>query len=124
MLLVNLHLVNFSFATRSYRGQLSKAFDLINQHEGPLLIAGDFNSWSDGRQAIVWHFADALGADSVQFSVDLRTTFFGHVLDHIFYRGLEPVEVVVEQVTTSDHNPMRVTFRLAGDRIAWSITGE
>ncbi len=124
LLLVNLHLVNFSFATSAYREQLRKVFDLISQHQGPLLIAGDFNSWSDGRQTIIRHFADALGADSVEFSVDRRTTFFGHVLDHIFYRGLEPVEAVALPMTTSDHNPMRVTFRLAGDRFAWSTSGE
>ncbi len=119
LLLANMHMVNFSFATSAYREQLRIAFDLINQHQGPLLIAGDFNSWSDERDIIIQHFSDALGAEAVQFSVDGRTTFFGHVLDHIFYRGLEPVESTVETEPLSDHNPMLVTFRLAGDMFAW-----
>jgi len=123
LLLANMHMVNFSFATNAYREQLRNAFDLINQHQGPLLIAGDFNSWSDERQLIIQHFANALGAESVQFAVDGRTTFFGHVLDHVFYRGLEPIESVALPVTNSDHNPMRVTFRVAGDKF-WSLSDE
>jgi len=119
LMLANMHMVNFSFATRAYREQLRNAFDLISQHQGPLLIAGDCNSWSDERQIIIQHFADELGAESVQFSVDGRTTFFGHVVDHVFYRGLEPIESVALPVTISDHNPIRVTFRLAGDMFAW-----
>jgi len=122
LLLVNMHMVNFSFATTAYREQLKNAFFLINQHQGPLLIAGDFNSWSDGRMAIIQHFADGLATEAVQFAEDNRTTFLGHVLDHIFYRGLEPVEAAALPVTISDHNPMRVTFRLVGDRFA--RTGE
>ncbi|MEA2113941.1 MAG: endonuclease/exonuclease/phosphatase family protein [Thermodesulfobacteriota bacterium] len=123
LLLANMHMVNFSVATKAYREQLRNAFDLINQHQGPLLIAGDFNSWSDERQLIIQHFADALGAESVQFSVDGRKTFFGHVVDHVFYRGLEPIESVALPLTISDHNPMRVTFRLAGDMF-WRISDE
>jgi endonuclease/exonuclease/phosphatase (EEP) superfamily protein YafD len=119
LLVVNMHMVNFSFATKAYREQLRNAFDLITQHQGPLLIAGDFNSWSDERQLIIQHFADALGAEAVQFPVDGRTTFFGHVLDHVFYRGLEPIESVALPVTISDHNPIRVSFRVAGDMFAW-----
>jgi endonuclease/exonuclease/phosphatase (EEP) superfamily protein YafD len=124
LLLVNMHMVNFSFATDAYREQLRNAFDLINQHQGPLLISGDFNSWSDERDIIIQHFANALGAEAVQFPVDGRTTFLGHVLDHIFYRGLEPVESTVETEPLSDHNPMLVTFRLAGDMFAWSKADE
>jgi hypothetical protein len=30
-----------------------------------------------------------------------------------YYRGLTPFKAVVSVVTSSDHNPMRVTFRLA-----------
>ena len=119
LLLVNLHMVNFSLATTAYRAQLHNAFSLINKHQGPLLIAGDFNSWSDGRMEIIQHFADGLGAESVDFSEDNRVTFFGHPLDHIFYRGLEQVEAVVSPVQVSDHNPMLVSFRLAGEPVAW-----
>ncbi len=124
LLLVNMHMVNFSLATRAYREQLSNAFSLIDQHQGPLLITGDFNSWSAGRLALIQHFADGLGARAVIFSEDNRTAFFGHVLDHVFYRGLELVEAEVEAVTTSDHNPMRVTFRLTDELLTRNFSDE
>lgn len=124
LLLVNMHMVNFSVATRAYREQLTKAFNLIRQHRGPLIITGDFNSWSDERQRILQQFADALGADTVQFPADNRTTFFGHVVDHVFYRGLEPIESVALSETVSDHNPMRVSFRVTREVFAWSRAHE
>jgi endonuclease/exonuclease/phosphatase (EEP) superfamily protein YafD len=124
LLLVNMHMVNFSLATTSYRKQLANIFSLINTHRGPMIISGDFNSWSDERMAIVQQFAGALGAKETVFTVDDRTTFFGHTLDHVFYRGLEQVNDAVFPVQVSDHNPMRVTFRLPADRFAWSTSDE
>ncbi len=124
LLLVNMHMVNFSLATTAYRQQLRNAFVLINQHQGPLLIAGDFNSWSDGRMEIIQQFANGLGTVDVEFAEDNRVTFFGRPLDHIFYRGLELVEAVTSPVQVSDHNPMRVTFRLAEEPAFRSLAHE
>jgi endonuclease/exonuclease/phosphatase (EEP) superfamily protein YafD len=56
-----------------------------------------------------------LGAKEVVFETDHRTTFMGRQVDHIFYRKLVPIKALTEKVTTSDHNPMLVTFRLADD---------
>jgi len=96
LLLANLHMVNFSLAVVKFTRQLQKVFDLIEQHSGPVLLVGDFNSWSDKRVAVLQRFTVAIGARPVQFPVDNRKTFFGLALD----------------LTTSDHNPMRVAFRL------------
>ncbi len=112
LLLANLHMVNFSLAVVNFTRQLQKVFALIEQHSGPVLLVGDFNSWSDERLAILQRFTVAAGARPVRFAADNRKTFFGLALDHIFYRGLEPLDEMVEEVTTSDHNPMRVAFRL------------
>lgn len=120
LLLVNLHLVNFSFTNKTYREQLQKVLDLIKYHKGPLLISGDFNSWSSERMDIVREFASELGAEPVKFSEDHRSIFFGHILDYVYYRKLEPIEAVTLKVKTSDHNPMRITFRLAENRFVWS----
>lgn len=124
LLLVNLHLVNFSLITETYRKQLAKALDLIRQHQGPLLIAGDFNSWSNGRQVIMQNFADELHTDAVRFSPDQRITFRGQPLDHVFYRGLELIQAESRQVTVSDHNPMRITFRVTDPFPIWSSSNE
>lgn len=116
LLLVNMHMINFSFAVAAYREQLQKASELISQHSGPLLIAGDFNSWSKWRTAILQQFADGLGAATVGFSPDNRSTVFGHALDYIFYRDLELVKSSVERESISDHNPLRAVFRLPDEK--------
>lgn len=39
--------------------------------------------------------------------------FFGHKVDHIFYRGLDLLDSRAVPVTSSDHDPLMATFRLA-----------
>ena len=115
LVIANIHMINFSVNLADYRAQLKKAAEVISQHQGPLIISGDFNSWSTERMRILREFTQQLGVRSVTFNTDHRTTFMGHKVDHIYYRQLAPLESLTEKVTTSDHNPMLVTFRLADD---------
>ncbi len=108
-------MINFTFDLVGYRAQLEKAVEVISQHRGPLIISGDFNSWNKMRQKLVVDTMQELGAKEVVFDTDQRTTFMGQRVDHIFYRKLVPLEAFTEKVTTSDHNPMLVTFRLSDD---------
>ena len=39
--------------------------------------------------------------------------FLGKQLDHVYARGLDLVDADAIPVKSSDHNPVRVTFRLA-----------
>ena len=115
LLLANIHMINFSLDISAYRTQLKKIEAILSQHKGPLIISGDFNTWSTGRMGILSDVAQQLGLEPVTFETDHRTTFMGERVDHIFYRQLAPLESFTEKVTTSDHNPMLVTFRLADD---------
>jgi endonuclease/exonuclease/phosphatase (EEP) superfamily protein YafD len=108
-------MINFSLGLADYRAQLEKIVEVLSQHRGPLIISGDFNSWNTDRRRILADITQELGAKEVVFDTDHRTTFMGQRLDHIFYRKLVPLEALTEKVTTSDHNPMLVTFRLADD---------
>ena len=67
------------------------------------------------RLRVLTDITQGLGTRAVTFAVDHRVTFMGQRVDHIFYRQLVPLEAFTEKVTTSDHNPMLVTFRLADD---------
>ena len=78
-----------------------------------MIISGDFNSWSKKRMAIVEILAKRLNLRPVTFDGNYRVSIFGHNLDHIYYRGLKPLKTDVLEVTSSDHNPMWVTFKLA-----------
>ena len=115
LVIANIHMINFSFDLDVYRAQLEKAVEVVSQHRGPLIISGDFNSWNKARRKILADITQELGAREVVFDTDRRATFMGQRLDHIFYRNLVPLEALTEKVTTSDHNPMLVTFRLADD---------
>jgi endonuclease/exonuclease/phosphatase (EEP) superfamily protein YafD len=109
---VNLHLINFSLSTSAYRSQLQQLEGVLSKHEGPIIVAGDFNSWKNKRMEIVNGFVENLKLNGVTFKVNNRATFFGHNVDFVFYRGLEPVTATTLEVKSSDHNPMLVTFKL------------
>ena len=53
-----------------------------------------------------------LGMTEIAFKEDRRTLFMGKQLDHIYTRGLEIVDAEAIPVTSSDHNPVRATFRV------------
>ena len=115
LLLVNIHMVNLSFAISAYRRQLDKTAAVLAQHRGPMIVSGDFNSWSEERSNLLQNFAVRLHLKTVQFADDKRSLFFGRPVDYVFYRGLVPQYSSAGEVTTSDHNPMLVTFSLANE---------
>ncbi len=115
LLLANIHMINVSLNISAYRAQLEQIAEVLSQHRGPLLIAGDFNSWSRERMRILNDITQELGTETVTFDTDHRVTFMGQQVDHIYYRQLVPIAALTEKVKTSDHNPMLVTFRLADD---------
>jgi len=111
LLVANVHLINFTFDTVVYNNQLQKLEEFLAQHEGPLLVTGDFNTWNDDRLELIQNFTSRLNLNKVTFAQNIMTTFFGHIVDHVFYRGLEPTDAQVIKVSTSDHNLLLVTFR-------------
>ena len=115
LLMANIHMINFSLDISAYRAHLEKLVAVVSQHRGPLILAGDFNSWSAERLRVLTDITQGLGTRAVTFAADHRVTFMGQRVDHVFYRQLVPLEAFTEKVTTSDHNPMLVTFRLADD---------
>ena len=112
LMVVNLHLVNFTLGLSGFQNQISRIHQTVSRHIGPLILAGDFNTWSDQRLDIVREHIDRLGLKPVVFEKDSRRKFFGHFVDHVYYRNLEPLEARVVPVTSSDHNPMVVHFKL------------
>ena len=112
LLVANIHGINFTFGVTAYREQLDQLYDSIKYHDGPMVVAGDFNSWSDDRMAEVIQLLDKLSLSSLDYPVNNKTHVFGNAIDHVFYRQLQPVSKKVWQVSSSDHNPISVTFRL------------
>ena len=112
LLVANIHGINFSFGVGAYNEQIEKLYAAMKDHAGPIVLAGDFNTWSDERMQIVDGLAQRLSLQSLDYTSHDKTRIFGNVLDHVFYRGLEPLEQETWHVTSSDHNPTRVSFRV------------
>lgn len=117
LMVANIHAINFTVDTRAFRAQLAAVADLLDEHEGPVILSGDLNTWRAERQAIVEEIAQALALQAVHFEGQ-RKQFRRYPLDHVYYRGLEPLEAAVTEVDSSDHNPLHVTFRIAGTAAA------
>lgn len=120
LLVANIHGINFSLGTESYEQQISAMTNVLTRHSGPVIVAGDFNNWSDERTAIVDEMVSTLGLRPVVYKNSNRITIFGNSIDHIYYRGLRQLTQETIKVSSSDHNPMKVTFTTADLSIARS----
>ncbi|MGR5235596.1 endonuclease/exonuclease/phosphatase family protein [Vibrio alfacsensis] len=110
---INIHAINFTVGTEDYTTQLTTLEKVLKEHKGPVLFAGDFNSWSEERIAAMKKALHKANLQEVQFSPDNRTQFItGLPLDHIFYRGLALKNSKAPQSDASDHNPLLVSFTL------------
>jgi endonuclease/exonuclease/phosphatase (EEP) superfamily protein YafD len=112
LLVVNIHGINFTLGLSALQEQLRQVHAIIEQHTGPVLVAGDFNTWSGRRAAMLQRLVDNLDLVALEYDVDHRTRFFGQILDHIYVRGLETVHASTLEVGSSDHNPMIAELRL------------
>jgi endonuclease/exonuclease/phosphatase (EEP) superfamily protein YafD len=109
---INVHAINFELVLDAYRAQMVALADAVAGHEGPLILAGDFNTWNDARERVLAETAARLGLAEVTPSDDTRTRFLGRHVDHVFVRGLQVVSSVSSPVKSSDHNPVTATFAL------------
>ncbi len=110
---VNIHAINFTVGTDEYRSQITALEVLLKQHTGPIVFAGDFNSWNENRLDTMKQILLEANLEEVTFSPDHRTQFItGQQLDHVFYRGLYLKNAKAPQSDASDHNPLLVSFML------------
>ncbi len=112
LLLINVHLINFEWGISAYQTQLEQLFSFVENHQGPIIISGDFNAWNERRLNLVNNLMQKYGLDAVVLSQDERVRFLGYPLDYIFTRGVKVVSATSEVVTSSDHNPLLMTFEL------------
>ncbi|QRV24762.1 endonuclease/exonuclease/phosphatase family protein [Marinomonas foliarum] len=112
LLVINTHMINF-VSFEKFRAHLNQAFQAFDHHHGPILLAGDFNTWNGKRMA----YFDAMARSSLLKEVPItRQPKLGHLLrhlDHIYCRGLDVVDVNVHtDVYSSDHYPISLSLRL------------
>lgn len=113
LLVLNVHAINF-VRDSHYQTQLTQWRQALEHHQGPMLILGDFNTWSQSRLAQLQALTDDLGLSPVTFDdAQELTQFMGSALDHIFYScqlHLDSAQVL-EKLDSSDHLPLLASFR-------------
>jgi len=110
LLVLNLHLINFTFGIAEMHEQLAQALSFVDQHDGPVIVSGDFNTWRKGRVDMVTNELRDHGLEPVGYAQDYRKRVFGYALDHTFVRDIRIAESTSHPVKSSDHNPMSVTL--------------
>lgn len=111
--IANVHAINFTLSLDAYRAQLDALADVLSKHRGPVVLAGDFNTWSAARMTLLEAMALHLELRAVTFAEDRRSRFLGRPVDHVFVRELTVIASSAQPVTSSDHNPLEVVLRVA-----------
>jgi endonuclease/exonuclease/phosphatase (EEP) superfamily protein YafD len=113
MAVANLHGINFTLGLERFREQLEAVAAELARHQGPVILGGDFNTWSESRHAVLVEIAARLGLVSVLIDdPDGRRRTFGRHLDHFYFRGFRLVRASSPHVKSSDHNPILVELEL------------
>ncbi len=107
---INIHSINFTFGIEEYREQLNALVEAVIKLDGPVIVAGDFNTWSEMRLKTVKAELNRIGLKEAVFNTDARLKVFSLPLDHIFYRDLELNEASSRSTSTSDHAMMTANF--------------
>jgi endonuclease/exonuclease/phosphatase (EEP) superfamily protein YafD len=115
LLVANIHGINFALGIRDLANQFSQVRAVVEAHDGPVVVSGDFNTWRGERARVLEEMLAALGLTALEFDVDHRKRFFGWALDHIYVRGLQSEYATTMSSRASDHNPMAVRLSLIED---------
>lgn len=84
----------------------------IKDHQGPIIFAGDFNTFTAGYLRGVSKVLSRMGLEYVPIPFDPRPK--GQALDQVFCRGLSIKHVVIDtSVRNSDHFPIMMHVSLS-----------
>jgi endonuclease/exonuclease/phosphatase (EEP) superfamily protein YafD len=116
LLTINSHLINF-VDSEKFKAQLHELELAISTHTGPIIFAGDFNTWSRKRALLLEKTVIRLGLKEAHFAPDeskkIKRFLLSPPLDYIFYRGLKERRSsakVFDEICSSDHKPLLAEF--------------
>ena len=111
LLTLTIHAVNF-VSSKKLMIQLEDIAKIVRAHKGPVVWAGDFNTWSKKKTRLMRELMARLNLTEAPFGPG-RMKVFGKVLDYVFYKGLELNDsYVLPDVKGADHKPLIVEFYL------------
>ena len=112
LLVLNMHAINF-VGVRKYIEQLDQLEAALQAHSGPVILGGDFNTWSPSRLSHFFGVAANAGLIEASMQRQSKMAHMNQHLDHLFYRGLflRAVESL-GYFSSSDHAPITATFEM------------
>lgn len=106
LLVVNVHAINF-VRFKNFKAHIDQVLERISKHRGPMIVGGDFNTWSPKRMK---YLTESLGELKLKHVDRPREGLLE--LDHVFYRGWSQVSVgYAGEVDSSDHKPIILQFK-------------
>ncbi|MGO4894327.1 endonuclease/exonuclease/phosphatase family protein [Flavobacterium sp. W21_SRS_FM6] len=112
LLVVNCHLINFVSFTK-FRSHLEQIFQTLERHKGPIVLAGDFNTWNNKRLRFFNHLAKSFLLSEVKMQRKPKLMHLFKHLDHIYCRGITVVQAQVHtDIHSSDHYPISLALRV------------
>jgi endonuclease/exonuclease/phosphatase (EEP) superfamily protein YafD len=108
----NVHSINFALTLDAYEEQFDGVAQALAGHDGPVILAGDLNTWTEARFVALQNVAARLRLTEIPFSQG-RSRFFGREVDHILVRGLTVEAAAAIAVESSDHNPVTAVLRVS-----------
>lgn len=123
LMAVNVHLLAFErWGTAGIGAQLEDLERIMRDHRGPIILAGDFNTWSRKRLALVEKMVSRLELTEVNTfppgrkTGDHQSSFLNWLfgvdaalpLDRVYCRGFNYHSAKVLTYDTSDHSAIRV----------------
>lgn len=119
LLVVNVHAINF-VTNDMFRAHIDQIAKAMAAHKGPIIAAGDFNTWNESRLSSLDKAMDQLGLNRVAFGQgrssfpDLGRWFgvrTGGAFDQVYVRGLTTrFKEVHAGIKSSDHKPLELHF--------------
>lgn len=107
-LFVSCHVLNF-VTTAAFIHSLEEIAERVSRFEGPVVLAGDFNTWNLKRFLAMKAVFRSLKLEHVEMEQDTRFL----KLDHLFVRGFDvEYSCILHAVETSDHFPLEARLRL------------
>lgn len=98
---LNVHGINFVLNSK-FKKQITQMIAILKDHRGPILVAGDFNTWNDGRMEALDKGFASIGLERLKLSNQKEAK-----LDHAYVRGLQATEAtLLTNIKSSDHKPI------------------
>lgn len=121
LLIVNVHAINF-VSNDMFRAHITQIERAMAAHTGPVIAAGDFNTWNKDRLNILDRAMGRLGLSRLHFGEgrsglpNLGTWFgseVGGAFDQVYTKGVKiRYKEIHSWATTSDHKPIEVHFSI------------